>query len=102
MALSARARPGLRRAERSSRAHGFLIGGESLDPAHQHIEQSLARRLFRHVAGTAGEHRAVDVLNVAGDDGERGAEFGAQLGELQAGPAGDFSQPDFFEGVLGE
>ena len=71
-------------------------------PAHQHVEQALARRLLGHVASAAGEHGAVDVLDVGGDDRQRRAEFGAQLGQFQPGAAGDFGQPDLFERMLGE
>ena len=61
------------------RAHRLLVGRERFEPAHQHVEQPLARRLLGHVGIAAGEHRAVDVLDVGGEDGERRAEFGAQL-----------------------
>ena len=84
------------------RAHRFLVGRQRLEPAHQHVEQPLARRLLGHVGVAAGEHRAVDVLDVGGEDGERRAEFGAQGRKLQAGAAGDFGKPDLFEGMLGE
>ena len=84
------------------RAHRFLVGRERLQPAHQHVEQPLARRLLRHVGVAAGEHRAVDVLDVSGEDRERRAELGAQLRKLETGAAGDFGQADLLEGMLGQ
>jgi hypothetical protein len=39
---------------------------------------------------------------VGTDNGERRAEFAAQLRQLQFGAAGDFGQPDLLEGLLGE
>ena len=84
------------------RAHRVLVGRQRFQPAHQHVEQPLARRLFGHVGVAAGEHRAVDVLDVGGEDRERRAEFGAQLRQLQPGAAGDFGQADLLEGLLGE
>ena len=61
------------------RAHRLLVRRQRLEPAHQHVEQPLARRLLGHVGVAAGEHRAVDVLHVRGEDRERRAELAAQF-----------------------
>ena len=55
--------------------------GEQLDPAHQHVEQPLARRLFGHVGIVAGEHRAVDLLHEGSQNRKGRIECAAQVGE---------------------
>ena len=65
--LSARASGGLRRAERNSERTASRCGASHFEPPHQHVEQALARRLFRHVAQILGEHGAIDGFDVRGD-----------------------------------
>ena len=60
MALSASASGGSRRAERSSERTASLCGAEQFEPAHQHVEQPLARRFLRHVGIDLGQHLAVE------------------------------------------
>ena len=67
------------------RAHGGFMRGKQLDPAHQHVEQPLARRLLGHVGIFAGEHRAVDPLYVGGQNRKGRTECAAQVGERNAG-----------------
>ena len=97
MPLSASASGGLRRAERSSERTASWCGASSFEPAHQHVEQPLARRLLGHVGDRAGQHLAVDLLDVGGEDRERRAELAAQVGERDAGALGDLGEADPLE-----
>ena len=76
--------------------------GVRLKPAHEHIEQSLARRLLRHVAVAAAQHLAVDLLHMRGQDRERGAELAAQIGERYLGTPRNFSKIDALDRLLGQ
>ena len=70
--------PRIARGRAHQRAHRRLVRRKRLEPAHQHVEQPLARRLLGHVGVAAGQHRAVDLLDVSGEDREHRAEFVAQ------------------------
>ena len=100
--FKAKANPGLRVAERVSERTAALWGVEHLEPAHQDVEQALARRLLGHVVIGAGEHRAVDLLHLRGEDRERRAECPAQLGQRDAGLLGDLGKADLLDRLLGE
>ena len=102
IALSASASGGSRRAERSSERTASLCGAEQFEPAHQHIEQPLARRFLRHVGIDLGEHLAVELLDVGGEDRKRRAELAAQLGQRHAGALGDLGEADALDRLLGE
>ena len=75
---------------------------QQLDPAHQHVEQPLARRLLGHVGIIAGEHRAVDLLYVGGQNREGRTECAAQVGERNAGALGDLGKADLFDRLFGK
>jgi hypothetical protein len=76
---------------------------QHFEPAHQHVEQALARRLLRHVViAAAGEHGTVDGLHVRGEDGERRAERVAQARERDAGILGDLGKTDLLDRLFGE
>jgi hypothetical protein len=76
------------------------VRGKQLDPAHQHVEQPLARRLFGHVGIVASEHRAVDPLYVGGQNRKGRIECAAQVGKRNAGALRDLGQADLFDRLL--
>jgi hypothetical protein len=78
------------------------VGREDVQPAHQHVKQPLARRFIRHVGVLAGQHLAVDLLDVCGEDCQRRGELGAQLGERQPGVGGNLRHADLLERLLGQ
>ena len=102
MALRASASGGSRRAERSSERTASLCGTEQFEPAHQHVEQPLARRFLFHVGIDLGQHLAVELLGMGGEDGERRAEFAAQFGERDAGALGQLGEADPLDRLLGQ
>ena len=81
------------------RANRLFVGSKGFQPAHQHFEESFARRLLGHIRVATREDRAVDFLYVRGKDGKCRAEFGAQLRKLDPSPASDFCKANLFEGV---
>ena len=84
------------------RARRLAIRRHRLDAAHQHVEQPLARRLLGHVGFTAGQHLAVELLHVRGEDRERAGELAAQHRERDVGARGDVAEADLLEPLLGE
>ncbi len=84
--FKAKARPRIAHGRARQRAHRGLVRRQHFEPPHQHVEQPLARRLLRHVGIDAGEHGAVGLLHVRGEDRERRAEQAAQLGERNLRP----------------
>jgi hypothetical protein len=75
---------------------------EHFEPAHQDVEQPLARRLLGHVGIAAGEHCAVCLPYLRGEDRERRRECAPQLGERDVGCCGDVGKPDSLERFFGE
>ena len=84
------------------RARRLAIGRHRLDAPHQHVEQPLARRLLGHVGFTAGQHLAVELLHVRGEDRERAGELAAQRRERDVGAPRDIAEADLLEALLGE
>jgi two-component system osmolarity sensor histidine kinase EnvZ len=50
------------------RAHRGLVRLKHIEPAHQHVEQPLAGGFLCHVGRAAGEHLAVDLLDIGGEN----------------------------------
>ena len=102
MALSANARPGLRRAERISERTASLYGASA---SSRRISTSNSRSRGGSSAMSASPPASTArsmSLMWAAKIGERRAELGAQLRQLQAGAAGDFGEADLLEALLGE
>ena len=83
-------------------AHRLPVWRQQLNPAHQHVEQPLARRFLLHVGIDFSEHLAVKLLDLGAEDRKRRSEFAAQVGQRDAGALGDFGQADALDRLLGE
>ena len=70
---------------------------EQFQPAHQHIEQLLARGLLRHVGVDPSQHGLVDLLDVSGEDCKRRTVLGAQIRKRNLGALGKLGQADLLE-----
>ena len=92
--------PGIAPHRAQQRADRRLVRRERLEPAHQHVEQPLARRLLGHVGVAAREHLAVDLLDMGGVDRKQRAEFAAQRGERDPGAGGDVGKADPLDRML--
>ena len=89
-AASAREAVERKRERRIARAERRASGpppcaARAFEPAHQHVEQALARGFLRHVGIVAGQHLAIDLLDLCGQHRKRGAELRAKLGQRNAG-----------------
>ena len=75
---------------------------ERLEPAHQHVEQPLARRLPGDVRIAPRQHLAIDLLHLGRKYGEKRAELGAALGKRQSGTGGDVAERNFLDPPFGQ
>jgi len=85
---------GIARGRAHQRAHRRFVRCEQFKPAHQHVEQALARRLFGHVGIAAGKHCAVGLAHVRGEDREPRSECAAQIRERHLRCLGNFGKAD--------
>ncbi len=76
-----------------------LVGRQRIEPAHEDIEQAVARALA--LRRTAGEHRLVDAFRERRENGELAGEDAAQFGERHVGGGSDVGEANGHEAALG-
>jgi hypothetical protein len=75
---------------------------QRLEPAHEYVEQAVARRLLGVFAATARKHFTVGLANEGGDHVECRPELAPHVGQRNAGLFGDGGESDVLERLLGE
>ena len=93
---------GVARGRAHQRAHRGLVRREHLEPAHQHVEQTLTRGLFGHLGIAADEHRAIGLFYLRGEDREGRRERGAQIGKRDIGGSRNLGETDALDRLFGE
>ncbi len=91
---------GIERRRPPQRLHRGLVRRQHVEPAHQHVEQPLARRLVGHAGVDAVEHRAVDLAHMRGQHLDLGGMLGAQFRQRDAGAARNLGEADVLEPLL--
>ena len=81
-------------------ADALAVGRHRFQPAHQNVEQPLARALVGEFLAVLGQYRAIDAARESGQHGALRGERVTEIGERHAGRLADVAHRDVLETPL--